>query len=73
LASKPVRILDISSSDSALQADLIDIQPGKQGVVALKLDPRRFARDLRATVTMKTDNPEQPEVVVPVYGVKPPQ
>jgi hypothetical protein len=73
MASKPIRIVGVSSSDSAIRAELIDIQPGKQGVIVIKLDPRRVARDLRATVTLKTDSIEQPEVLVPVYGVKPPQ
>jgi hypothetical protein len=73
VSAKPIRIVGISSSDSAVRAELINIQSGKQGVVVIKLDPQRFARDLRATLILKTDSSDQPEVLVPVYGVKPPQ
>lgn len=71
-ASHAVRITDVRSSDSAVSVDLIDIQPGRQGVVAVRLYPERFTRQLKATVTVSTDSKEDPELVLAVYAIKPP-
>ncbi len=68
----PVRIKKVRSSESAVSAELVDIQPGKQGVLVVRLYPERFVTQLKATVTVSTDSKDDPELVLPVYAVKTP-
>jgi hypothetical protein len=68
----PVRIKKVRSSEPAVSAELVDIQPGKQGVLVVRLHPERFVTQLKATVTLTTDSKEDPELVLAVYAVKTP-
>jgi hypothetical protein len=70
---KAVSIQSITTSDSALSANLIQVQPGRQGVLVIKVDPRRVSSDLKATVEVKTSHPTESVVSLNVFGVVPPK
>jgi Protein of unknown function (DUF1573) len=70
---KAVSIQSITTSDSALSANLIQVQPGRQGVLVVKVDPRRVSSDLKATVEVKTSHPTETVVSLNVFGVLPPK
>jgi hypothetical protein len=71
-ALNPIRITKVRSSHSAISAELVEIQPGRQGVLVVRVDPGRFVTQLKETITLSTDAKEDPELVLPVYAVKPP-
>lgn len=71
--TKPVAITEISTSDAALSASMIQVQPGRQGVLVVKLDPRRVSGDLKATVDVQTDHPSETLLSLNVFGVQPPR
>ena len=71
--TQPVAIKDISTSDSALSASMIQVQPGRQGVLVVKVDPRRVTGDLKATVDVQTDHPSETLLSLNVFGVQPPK
>lgn len=70
---KAVSIQSITTSDSALSANLIQVQPGRQGVLVVKVDPKRVSSDLKATVDVKTSHPTESVVSLNVFGVLPPK
>jgi hypothetical protein len=73
LSTKPVTVTGVTSSHPAVTASLVDVDAGKRGVVVVKLDPRKVTGDLKATVQIATDHPEQQTVAVSVYGVQAPR
>lgn len=70
---KAVSIQSITTSDSALSANMIQVQPGRQGVLVIKVDPKRVSSDLKATVEVKTNHPTESIVSLNVFGVLPPK
>lgn len=72
-SAQSVAIRSIKSSDPAVTASLVEVQPGKQGVVVVKVDPRRVRGDLKATVELNTTHPVENQIVLNVYGVQPPK
>jgi hypothetical protein len=71
--AKSVSIQSITTSDAALSTSLIQIQPGRQGVLVVKVDPKRVSGDLKATVDIKTNHPSESVVSLNVFGVLPPK
>lgn len=75
-AKDPVKILGVVSSEPALSAQVEGLAPakagGERGVLVMRLDPKKVATDLKATVRIKTSHPDYPELTVSVYGVKAP-
>jgi hypothetical protein len=71
--TRPVAIKEVSTSDSALSASMIQVQPGRQGVLVVKVDPRRVTGDLKATVDVQTDHPDETLLSLNVFGVQPPK
>jgi len=69
----PVKILEVTSSHPAVSASMLEMDSGKRGVLAIKVDPRKVSGDLRATVQLKTTHPEQETLTISVYGVQPPR
>ena len=70
---KSVSIQSITTSEAALSASMIQVQPGRQGVLVIKLDPKRVTGDLKATVDIKTNHPSESVVSLNVFGVLPPK
>lgn len=71
-SSKSVAITAVKTSHEAVTASMVDIEPGKRGVLVVRLDPLKVTGDLRATVAISTDHPEQDKLTVSVYGVQAP-
>lgn len=69
----PVSIQAITTSNSAISASMINVQPGRLGVLVVKVDPRRVTGDLKETVEVKTNHPTQSSLSVNVFGVQPPK
>ncbi len=73
MAQDSVELGEISTSDPAVTASLKAEENGKLFTVQVAVDPAKVQRDLRASVTIRTTNTEQPAVVLNVYGVLPPK
>jgi hypothetical protein len=72
-SSVPVAINGVTSSHPAVAATMLDVDGGKRGVVVVKVDPKMVTGDLRATVEIETNHPEQKTLAVSVYGVQAPK
>ena len=66
-----VTIQSITSSDPAVSASMVEVQPGRLGVLVVKVDPRRVSGDLKATVEVRTNHATEPVLAVTVFGVLP--
>jgi hypothetical protein len=73
VSKRPVRITRVQTSDPAVTVQVIDIEPGRQGVLAIRLNPEAVNKQMKATVTIGTDSPDQPELVLAVYAVRAPK
>lgn len=69
----PVKIEEITTSSPGLTASMVEVQPGRQGVLVVKLDPKLISGDLKATVDVKTDDPSESVVSLNVFSVAPPR
>jgi len=72
-SSVPVTITGVTSSHPAVTASMLDVDGGKSGVVVVKVDPTKVTGDMKATVQIATDHPEQKTLAVSVYGVQAPK
>ena len=68
---QPIKILDVTADSDALDVDLKELQAGKVFSLRVKGDPTKMRSDLRATVTVKSDHPTEPEVVLNVFAILP--
>jgi hypothetical protein len=50
---------------------MVEVQPGRLGVLVVKVDPRRVSGDLKATVEVRTNHATEPVLAVNVFGVLP--
>jgi hypothetical protein len=69
----PITIESITTSNSAVTASMVNVQPGRLGVLVVKVDPRRVAGDLKETVEVKTNHPTETVLSLNVFGVQPPK
>ena len=69
----PVSIQSITTSNPALSASMVTVQPGRLGVLVVKVDPQRVSGDLKETVEVKTNHPTEPVLSVNVFGVQHPK
>lgn len=68
-----VSIRGVSSSDPAVSASVIEVEPGKKGVLVVTLDPTKARGDLKATIDLDTDHPQEERLSLSVYAVQPPR
>lgn len=71
--SSPIAIQSITTSNSAISASMIEVQPGRLGVLVVKVDPRRVSGDLKGTVDLTTNHPTESLLSLNVSGVLPPK
>jgi Protein of unknown function (DUF1573) len=72
-SKQAVSIESLSSSDAAVTATLVDSQPGKSGVIVVRVDPSKVTSDMKATVEIATNHPTERVVFLNVFGVLPPK
>lgn len=72
LGNKPINIKNIKFSDPAISSSLKTIVKGKNYVLNLSLDPSKVTKELKASVTIETDDSNIGNLVLNVYGVLPP-
>jgi hypothetical protein len=72
-AKEPLEIKSIKSDSPAVKAVIKPIQPGKNFVVTVSLDPTKLEKELRGTVELVTNNPEQPVLRLGVFAAKKPK
>lgn len=72
-SEQKVSINQFVSSHPALSASLIEVAPGKQGVVVVKLDPKKLSGDLKASIDLKTSHPTENTLSLSVFGMQPPR
>jgi len=66
---RPVRVIDVSSNNQKVTAAVEPVTPGKEFKITLQLAPNSPDGTLRGVVAIKTDDPAQPLVQVPFYGI----
>ena len=69
----PVTIESITTSNPAVSASMVTVQPGRLGVLVVKVDPRRVSGDLKETVEVRTNHPTESLLALNVFGVQPPK
>jgi len=69
----PVTIESITTSNPAVSASMVTVQPGRLGVLVVKVDPRRVSGDLKETVEVRTNHPTESLLTLNVFGVQPPK
>lgn len=68
-----LNIHSYSSSDPAFGLTLKQIEPGTAYVLSVKLDPKKLTGDVRGTITVETNNKEQPQIELTAYAALPPK
>lgn len=66
---RPVHVLEVSSNNQKVSAAVEPVTPGKEFKITLQLAPNSPDGTLRGVVAIKTDDPGQPLVQVPFYGI----
>ena len=69
----PLQVQSITSSDPAVSASLLEVQPGRQGVLVIKVDPQKVHTDIKATVALATNHPSEALLSLNVFGIQPPK
>lgn len=72
-SDQKVSIDEIVSSHPAISATLVEVAPGKQGVVVVKLDPKKLSGDLKGSIDLKTSHPTEDRISLSVFGMQPPR
>lgn len=68
-SSRAVKVLDVSSNNTRVAALIEPITPGREFKLTLELQPNAPDGTLRGVVAIRTDDPAQPLVQVPFYGI----
>lgn len=68
-----VSIVSVTSGHPAVTASVVNVEAGKRGVIVLTLDPTKVTTDLRSTIEIKTDHPEESVIAVGIFGVQAPK
>lgn len=66
---RPVRVIEVASNNQKVTAMVEPVTPGKEFKITLELAPNSPDGTLRGVVAIKTDDPAQPVVEVPFYGI----
>ena len=72
-SEQKVAVKEIVSSHPAVSASLVEVSPGKKGVLVVKLDPKKVNGDLRASLDLITTHPVEEKLSLSVFGVQPPR
>lgn len=72
-SSAPISLNALESSEPAVEASFVEVQPGRQGVIVLRLDPTKMKGDLRGIVQVSTTHPTEAALSINVTAVRPPR
>ena len=72
LTEDKISIVSIRSQHPAVTVRQLCDGQSKLSTIEVTVDPKKVQRDLRASITVKTNHPQQQEVVLSVYGILPP-
>lgn len=72
-SARKVKIVSINSDNPLVKVDYKQIEDGKIYVLKVRVDPTKVKNDLRASVTIATDDAEQSSLTLNVYGIVPPK
>ena len=67
-----VHVKELRTNSPAVTATFKEVQPGKNYVVRVVVDPAKVKRDLRAAVEVVTDDPQEPSLSLNLFGILPP-
>jgi len=68
-SDRAVKVLGVSTNNRGVSAAIAPITPGKEFKLTLELAPNSPNGTLRGSVAIQTDDPGQPVVQVPFYGI----
>ncbi|NDC38857.1 MAG: DUF1573 domain-containing protein [Proteobacteria bacterium] len=66
-------IQSIETDSDAVKARFEVVKPGKIFDIQVEVDPRKLSKDLRSSVTIKTNSGTEESVTLAVYGILPPK
>ncbi|RMG44748.1 MAG: DUF1573 domain-containing protein [Candidatus Dadabacteria bacterium] len=68
-----ITVKKIVSSNPAVTANFSEIKKGRLYVINISVDPAAVKEDLRASLNILTDSPEEKPLSLSVYGIRPPR
>jgi hypothetical protein len=68
-SARPVKVIGVSTNNRMISAAVAPVTPGKEFKLTLELLPNSPDGTLRGSVAIQTDDPGQPLVQVPFYGI----
>ena len=71
-SERPVSFEVVPSFEKGVYASLVDVQPGKQAVLIVRVDPTQVQGDLKTSVELRTSHPIESKIVLGVFGVQSP-
>ena len=71
LGERKVNITSIESNNPALNVSYTEVKKGKAYVIQVNVDPAKVSKELRASVSIKTDHPDEKNLALSVYGILP--
>ncbi|MGH7781033.1 MAG: DUF1573 domain-containing protein [Candidatus Binataceae bacterium] len=66
---REVKVLDVTSSVSTVGVSAATVTPGKEYKITVTLNRGAPEGQLRGQLTIKTDDPDEPSVIVPFYAI----
>jgi hypothetical protein len=72
-AATPLAIRSLESDSDAVQARFNVVKEGRIFDIEVTVDPAKVSKNLRASVTIKTDSPSEGTLILSVYGILPPK
>lgn len=70
VAPQPLSIKSVTSSNPAVTAELVEVNPGKDFNLKIKVDPAKLEKELNASVDLTTNSVEQPTLSLTLLGFK---
>jgi hypothetical protein len=72
-SSSPVSFKVTPPSEAGVSASLIDVQPGRQAVLVVRVDPSQVEGDLNTSLEIGTTHPVESKLSLNVLGVQAPR
>jgi hypothetical protein len=66
---RPIKVISVASTNRNVAATVQPITPGREYKITLQLQPNSPDGALRGMLAIKTDDPNQPTINLPFYGI----